>query len=96
MVFVFDGPLPTQVDFFIAPILKKCFHLSLCLCVAGFREIPRELVVFFSIPPVAFINTDLTMVLRLSLRRGMSVLLTILVLGLVGYASTPIAVQIYF
>ena len=36
------------------------------------------------------------MVHLLSLRRGMSVLLTILVLGMVGYASTPIAVQIYF
>ena len=69
-----------------------------CLFVAGFRgKSPRELAVFFS---VMFKNTNLstylTMVLRLSLRRGMSVLLTILVLGLVGYASTPIAVQIYF
>ena len=71
--------------------------LFVCLFVVGGVKFPES---WRSFPTVMFKNTNLstylTMVLRLSLRRGMSVLLTILVLGLVGYASTPIAVQIYF
>ena len=73
--------------------------LFVCLFVVGGVKFPES---WRSFPTVMFKNTNLstyrylTMVLRLSLRRGKSGLLTILVLGLVGYASTPIAEQIYF